>query len=64
MGDFIIYDVIHQIWDLAFPPHIYVQYMFILETISFFLTLIVLFGFILIPLWRIATFFLPKLKRS
>lgn len=53
-----IYEVIESFFEVIFPESIHIQYQEILELMYFALTLILIFTFILIPLWKIATFFL------
>jgi len=55
-----IYEVIDNFFQWVFPQIIYDLYYPVIETMIFVLTLVVVFGLFLVPLWRLATWFLPK----
>lgn len=57
------YDVIYELWNLAFPESVLLDYADILQLLTFVMTLILIFGVIIIPLWRVGTFFLRRSKR-
>jgi hypothetical protein len=55
-----IYEVIDNFFRWVFPQTIYNLYYPIIEIMSFTMTLIVIFGIIILPLWRLATYLIPK----
>ena len=57
-----IYEVIENFMVWTMPEAIYLAYEPLMIALNLFLTMIVVFSFILIPLYRIATFFLRKAK--
>ena len=52
-----IYEVIYTFLEYAFPPSVITQFQNHIDLTAFVLTYFVIFGFILLPLWNIATFF-------
>ena len=57
-----IYEVFENFFAWLFPADILVAYADVLQLLSFVLTLVFIFGFVLIPLWKIGTFFFRKVK--
>lgn len=57
-----IYEVIENFFEWVFPASIYTYYESIIQFTIFVLTYVVVFGLFLIPLWRLATIWLPKGK--
>lgn len=57
-----IYEVIYQFFTFAFPSTVLIQFENHIDVTVFVLTYFVIFGFILIPLWHISTFFWRKAK--
>jgi len=57
-----IYEVIYDFLEFAFPSSVVTQFQDHIDVTAFVLTYFVIFGFILIPLWNIATFFWRKAK--
>lgn len=57
-----IYDVLYNFFTFAFPASVVTQFENIIDLTVFGLTYMVIFGFILIPLWRLGTFFWRKDK--
>lgn len=60
MTNFTIYEVIEEFFEWLFPTAIYTQYESIIEFTIFTLTYVVAFTFMLYPLWKLATLWLPK----
>jgi len=58
-----LYEVIYQIWALAFPSSILSTYADLISLLTFVNTLILLYGVIIIPVWRLSTWFLRRSKR-
>jgi hypothetical protein len=58
-----IYEVIENFFIWVFPEAIYLQYVEILELLIFTLSLAVVFGIIIMPLWKLATVFIPNKKK-
>jgi len=58
-----LYEVIYQIWVLAFPSSIISTYADLISLLTFVNTLILLYGVIIIPVWRLSTWFLRRSKR-
>lgn len=52
-----IYEVMYSFLSSLFPADILVSYKNILELTAFSMTYILIFGIIVIPLYRLATFF-------
>jgi hypothetical protein len=57
-----IYEVVYEFFTFAFPSAVLTQFEDPIDLTVFVLTYFVIFGFILIPLWRMATFFWRKAK--
>jgi hypothetical protein len=57
-----IYEVVYEFFTFAFPEAVLTQFEDHIDLTVFVLTYFVIFGFILIPLWRMATFFWRKAK--
>ena len=55
-----IYEVIETFMQFTMPESIYNDYQNIMTTINVYLTMVVVFTFILLPLYRIGTFWKPK----
>lgn len=58
-----IYEVMRGFLDDLFPTAIITTYDSVLELTAFAMTYILVFGLIIIPLWKIATYFLKVGKR-
>ena len=58
-----IYEVLLTFWTWAFPSTIITTYNDVFVLITLVLTFIVVFSLVLIPLYRIATFWLRKKYR-
>lgn len=58
-----IYEVFYDFFEFLFPSAILVEYADLIELTVFVVTYIFVFSVILIPLYRIATFFLRMGKR-
>ena len=57
-----IYEVIENFIQWTMPQPIYLLFEPLMLALNLFLTMVVVFSFILIPLYRIATFFQRKAK--
>lgn len=57
-----IYEVIFDFLTFAFPSTVITQFENTIDLTTFILTYFVIFGFFLIPLWRLGTFFWRKDK--
>ena len=57
-----IYEVLYTFLEYAFPPSVITQFQNHIDLTAFVLTYFVIFGFILLPLWNIATFFWRRAK--
>ena len=57
-----IYEVIYDFLTFAFPATVITQFENTIDLTTFILTYFVIFGFFLIPLWRLGTFFWRKDK--
>lgn len=57
-----IYEVIYEFLEYAFPSAVVTQFQDHIDLTAFILTYFVIFGFFLIPLWKIATFFWRKVR--
>jgi len=55
-----IFEVFQNFFAWLFPAAVLIEYAEFLELLCFFLTLLFCWGFILMPLWRIGTFFFKK----
>ena len=58
-----IYEVIQEFFTELFPAPILLEYEEIFTLMYLFLTLVLIFTFLLLPLWKLATFFLRSGKR-
>lgn len=58
-----IYEVMRGFLDDLFPTAIITTYDSVLELTAFVMTYILIFGLIIIPLWKIATYFMRVGKR-
>jgi len=58
-----IYEVMYEFLEALFPESVVIAYADILDLTAFGMTYIVVFGMILIPLYKIATFFLRVGKK-
>lgn len=52
-----IYEVMYQFLEFFFPSVTLLQYADLLDLTAFIMTYIFIFGFIVIPLYQIATYF-------
>jgi hypothetical protein len=57
-----IYETIYEFFEWAFPSSVITQFENHIDVTVFVLTYIVIFGIFLIPLWRMATFFIRRNK--
>ena len=57
-----IYEIIYDFLTFAFPSAVITQFDNTIDLTTFILTYFVIFGFFLIPLWRLGTFFWRKDK--
>lgn len=55
-----IYEVLYDFFIFAFPPSVVTQFENTIDLTVFILTYFVIFGFFLIPLWKLGTFFWRK----
>ena len=55
-----IFEVFEQFLEFAFTEAALVTYATEIDFIAFILTLVIVFGFFLIPLWKLGTFFLYR----
>ena len=58
-----IYDALFNFWQFVFPLHVFDRYYDFIEFVTFIMTMIFIFGVIIIPLWRITTFLFRIRKR-
>lgn len=58
-----IYEVVLEFFESLFPALVYADWLEEIEALSFFLTIFIVFGLILIPLWKIATLLLRGAKK-
>lgn len=52
-----IYEVLYDFFTFAFPNSVVNQFQETIDLTVFILTYFVIFGFFLIPLWKLGTFF-------
>mgnify|MGYP006440599747 CR=1 FL=1 len=57
-----IYEVMYDFLEFAFPSSVITQFENTIDLTAFILTYFVIFGFILIPLWKLGTFFWRRSK--
>lgn len=57
-----IYEVLYEFFIFAFPSDVITQFQDSIDLTVFILTYFVIFGFFLIPLWKLGTFFWRKNK--
>lgn len=59
-----IYEVIENFFLWVFPTAIFTYYEPIIQFTVFLLTYVVVFGLFLIPLWKLATIWLPRGRKK
>jgi len=55
-----VYEVILSFWEDLFPESIWLAYSDIFELMAVTMTILLIFGIIVMPLWKLATFFFKK----
>ena len=55
-----VYEVILSFWEDLFPESIWLAYSDIFELMAVTMTVLLIFGIIVMPLWKLATFFFKK----
>lgn len=58
-----IYEVMYEFLEAMFPSAIVTEYTSLLTLTAIFMTYCVVFGLIIMPLWRLAMFFIKGGKR-
>lgn len=57
-----VYEVILAFWEDLFPESIWLAYADIFEVMTVALTILLIFGIIVMPMWKLATYFFRKAK--
>jgi len=55
-----VYEVILSFWEDLFPESIWLAYSDMFELMAVTMTILLIFGIIVMPLWKLATFFFKK----
>ena len=59
-----IYEVIEDLWINLMPSAVITANQGLFDMLTLFITLLIIFTFILLPLWYISTFWLVKIRKN